>query len=29
MGHDDVNLATEKIKDWLKLIVMIKSGAEN
>ena len=29
MGYDDVNLAREKIKEWLKLIVMIKSGSEN
>lgn len=29
MGYDDVNLATDKIKEWLKLIEMIKSGTEN
>jgi hypothetical protein len=29
MGYDDVNLAREKIQEWLKLIVMIKSGSEN
>ena len=29
MGYDDVKLASDKIKEWLKLIVMIKSGTEN
>ena len=29
MGYDDVNLANEKISEWLKLIDMIKSGTEN